>query len=129
MSRDYTKYEFVDFQGNKSDNSGKGWGKSELVLELVKDYVNRNNSKLTFAELKIAFPDYLRDIRKVFIDLNEVKDYTRYFADNNQSIKLLDKTIAVSQGWGIDNGRNGQDEWEPFLNHCWQKLGIKTKAI
>jgi hypothetical protein len=109
-NKDYTKYFF----------NGQKFGKSRLVLAVIKDYVERNQP-ITYSQLKATFPDYLQG-RETFtseIDAKLKRD-RRNFIEADELITLADETIAVSTQWGLDN-------INPFINHC-KKIGIDIKT-
>ncbi|MVN20861.1 PDDEXK family nuclease [Mucilaginibacter arboris] len=102
-NKDYTKYIF----------NGKKYGKSRLVLAVIKDYVEQN-PMISFSQLKAKFPDKLQS-RETFTTEKEAKSKIdrRNFMEPDELITLSDETIAVSTQWGIKNIDN-------FINNCKQ---------
>lgn len=109
--KDYTKYIF----------KGQKYGKNRLVLEVIKDYVERNPT-ITYSQLKAKFPDNLQG-KEIFTTETEAKQKPdrRNFIAPDELITLSDETIAVSTQWGIGNINR-------FLNHC-QKMNIEIKKV
>jgi ribosomal protein S8 len=110
-NRDYTKYIF----------DGQKFGKSRLVLAVIKDYVTKQPG-ISFNELQSEFPDKIQG-REIFT--TEIKAISkpdrRNFIQPDELIKLVDCTIAVSTQWGIVNIRK-------FIEHCKNK-GINIATI
>ncbi|RZK27049.1 MAG: hypothetical protein EOO43_00885 [Flavobacterium sp.] len=100
-NKDYTKYLF----------KGQKFGKNRLVLEVIKDFVERNPT-ITYSQLQAKFPNYLQG-RETFTTeaLAKLKNDRRNFIEPNELISLSDETIAVSTQWGIANIK-------PFIEHC-----------
>ncbi len=111
--KDRTKYSF-----NGVENLGKG----PLALAVVKFYVSKN-PKVTFAKLKEVFPDTLMTKYGVFTDLKDGEKRStgrnRYFLNEDQQIKVADKTVVVTNQWTADN-------FVPFLKAV-KEMGYKIK--
>lgn len=99
-------------------------GKSRLVLEVIKFYVD-NHGKVSFNELASIFPLNLQGIQGVFKTIEEATEiynktgHKRHFIKPNEQIKLSDSIIAVSNQWGIGNITG-------FINHA-KELGYKIE--
>ena len=108
-NKDYTKYIF----------NGQKFGKSRLVLAVIKDYVEKNPTT-TFSQLKAIFPDSLQS-RETFTTETEAKQKRdrRNFIEPDELITLADETIAVSTQWGLLNTN-------PFIEHC-RRMNIDIK--
>ncbi|MCY3973045.1 MAG: hypothetical protein OXF52_02395 [Candidatus Dadabacteria bacterium] len=91
--RDYTHYVF----------EGRDYGKSRLVLAVIKAYV-RDHPNTTFRDLLEAFPKNLQGSSGVFDKLQnvKVKDPERRFFIKDP-IELADCTVFVCTQWGIGN--------------------------
>lgn len=109
--RDYSKYLF----------NGGIFGKSRLVLAVIKDYV-ANNPDVTFSELKKIFPDNLQG-QETFTteDQAKRKNDRRNFIKPDELISLPDSIIAVNTQWGLGNINR-------FINHCKQ-LNIDIELV
>ena len=113
-----TKYEFL----------GEIYGKSKLVLAVVRQYVN-DNPNITFTDLSKAFPDSLQGTKGVVKLESSVSDayrgiggHRRYFVNANEIIALCTgERVLVSNQWGIHN-------INPFIEHV-QKLGYKIVLL
>jgi len=98
--RDTTKYSFKNHQ----------YGKSKLVLAVVKDYV-ASNPGVTFENLLKVFP---KDLQQGSIGVfNELKAVQRKYENKNDKrhyvkdiISLEDCNIVVCTQWGVDNINN-----------------------
>ena len=95
--RNTTKFKF----------NGEEYGKSRLVLAIVKAYV-LENQKVTFTKLKEVFPDELQPRYGMFEEVSKAKatstDRERYFLKSEELIKLGDKkVIAVCSQFDINN--------------------------
>jgi len=108
-NKDYTKYAF----------NGQKFGKSRLVLAVIKDFVEKNPT-ITYSQLKAKFPDSLQG-RETFTTETEAKQKRdrRNFTEPDELIALVDETIAVSTQWGLAN-------INPFIDHC-RKMNIDIK--
>lgn len=108
-NKDYTKYFF----------NGQKFGKSRLVLAVIKDYVEKNPA-ITFSQLKAKFPDNLQG-RETFTTQTEakLKKDKRNFIEPDELISLSDEIIAVSTQWGIAN-------INPFIDYC-KRINIDIK--
>lgn len=94
--RDTTKYIFNDYQ----------FGKSKLVLAVVKKYIE-SNPEVTYENLLTIFPKSLQGSTGVFSELEATQEK---FKDSNHKrhfmqdvICLKDCEIVVSTEWGIGN--------------------------
>lgn len=91
-------------------------GKSRLVLEVIKFYVD-NHEEVSFSELASIFPLNLQGTLGVFKTIEEATEiynttgHKRHFIKPNEQIKLSDCVIAVSNQWGIGNITG-------FINHA-----------
>ena len=96
QQRDKTRYMF----------NGNVYLKNRLVLAVVKDYVS-NNSEITCKELKEVFDKSLQGSIGVVEYDNIAKqrgDYqVRFFAKEDEIIKLKDGNMLVCSQWGILN--------------------------
>lgn len=115
-NKDYTKYRF----------NQQVYGKSRLVLAVIKDYIQRNPST-TFSQLEKILPPSLQGkdtfttesrARQIFQDTG----YKRHFLEPDELIALSDATIAVSTQWGVKNIGN-------FIDHFQKKLGYVIQVI
>lgn len=99
-SRDNTKYRF----------NGMMFGKSRLVLAVIKQYVASNPSA-SFAALEKVFPKSCQrpgtlGVFATYEDANKIFEqtgYRRHFLKPDHLISLSDSTIAICNQWGIDN--------------------------
>lgn len=108
--KDYTKYLF----------NGQTLGKNRLVLEVIKDYIEKNPAT-SFNQLKSMFPDRLQG-QETFTTENSatLKSDRRNFIKQNELIHLADEIVAVSTQWGIFNIKT-------FIKHCRQmNIDIQT---
>lgn len=96
QQRDKTRYMF----------NGNVYLKNRLVLAVVKDYIS-NNSEVTCKELKEVFDKSLQGSIGVVEYENLAKqrgDYkVRFFAKEDEIIKLKDGNMLVCSQWGILN--------------------------
>lgn len=97
-AKDSSKYKF----------NGHMLGKSKLVLEVIKTYVD-THPEITYSELASKFPLNLQG-RKLgtFTTIEQAKkiyeqDRKRNYIKPDEQIKLADCVIAVSTQWGIGN--------------------------
>lgn len=97
--KDTTKYFFKD----------RLYGKSRLVMAVVRDYVE-SNPDVTFEKLKKEiFPDHLQGSIGVVNHVGYVnrryknKTDKRHFVMGNETIQIADETVAVCTQWGIKN--------------------------
>ncbi len=82
--KDYSKYEF----------DGKTYNKRNLVLAVIKKYINDNKPN-TLDDLKSAFPE------KIIRGVSEAPGSFRHY---DESVKTLDGSEAwVLNQWGLDN--------------------------
>jgi hypothetical protein len=103
------------------DGEGK-YNKKDLVLKIIKDYVNKN-SHLTFQQIKKAFPDYPQTKTICLfdsIDPNSDKAKKRYFMD--KALSSADKIkFVVSTQWG--------KPWiDDFIDNA-KKLGYRIEYL
>jgi hypothetical protein len=88
--RDFTRYKFGGV-----DSLSKG----RLILAMVTEHVAKNKNT-SYAKLKEIFPDELIPTYGVFQELAVAKkrsaDRPRFFLKTEETIKLKDKTIAVT---------------------------------
>ncbi|WP_423907357.1 hypothetical protein [Candidatus Spongiihabitans sp.] len=95
---DYTKYIFNDTR----------YGKSRLVLAVVKKYVEENPG-ISFSKLLEIFPCRLQGSLGVFVklpcaqEIYERTSHKRHFIEHDETIKLPDSVIAVCSQWGRSN--------------------------
>lgn len=98
--KDQTKYDF----------KGTIYGKGQLVLNVIRDFVNEH-PEISFEQLKTAFPDSLQGSHGVIIDFDQAEDvndldkkHKRYFNKDDQIISLNNhQQILVCNQWGIGN--------------------------
>ena len=89
-AKNYTKYKF----------DGKKHSKNRLVLAVVKKYLSKNPN-ITYEELEVIFPKNTQGSLGVFSDLDNIKDSSRYFTEEDEILTLQDgRQIAVSTQWG-----------------------------
>ena len=99
-SKDFSKYIF----------EGNTYGKSRLVLAVVKKYVDEHHPA-TFDELKKAFPDSLQGSLGVVRRIEDVSEkykgnggVKRYFVKADEIIQLpSSELVIVCTQWGITN--------------------------
>jgi hypothetical protein len=97
QGKDFSKYNF----------NGKTFGKSRLVLEIIKNYVASHPST-SYSDLEEIFPKWCQGARGVFTTLelaqNEAEEKrSRHFLKPEEIIQLTDSQIAVTTQWGIGN--------------------------
>jgi hypothetical protein len=109
--KDFSKYLF----------EGKTYGKSRLVLAVVKKYVE-DHQPATFAELKDAFPDALQGSLGVVRRIGDVSDkykgiggVKRYFVDDIIRLMSGEQVIICTQFCATNT--------EKFVEHAVNKLG------
>ncbi len=108
-NRDYTKYTF----------NGQSFGKSRLVLAVIKDFVEHNPT-ITYSQLKARFPDNLQGKETFTTEtIAKQKRDRRNFIEPEELITLADEIIAVSTQWGLNN-------ITPFIEQC-RHMGISIK--
>ena len=112
--RDKTRYMF----------NGYVYLKNKLVLAIVKDYVSKNQ-KITCNELKTIFDKSLQGSIGV-VEYESIarqrKDYqVRFFANNDEILRLVDGNMLVCSQWGILNISN-------FIKRA-EQLGYKIEQI
>lgn len=100
-SKDYTKYIF----------KGQKYGKRQLVLAVVTDFV-RNNPSISLSELKTIFPDEIQydSFMNQKFGVIQTETFVKeknwdkcFFNKTDEKIILKDTTILVSKEWGINN--------------------------
>jgi hypothetical protein len=95
---DKTKYEF----------EGQEFGKSRLVLAVIRKYVE-SNPATTFSDLEKSFPKKLQGSRGCFDAAEKAQQKwddsgrKRHFLNPEEVIALTGSKIAVSTQWGIGN--------------------------
>ena len=117
QGKDFSKYLF----------EGKTYGKSRLVLAVVKKYVE-DHQPATFAELKDAFPDALQGSLGVVRRIGDVSDkykgiggVKRYFVDD--VIRLMSgELVIVCTQFGATNT-------EKFVDHVRDNTGYVISKI
>ena len=114
VQRDKTRYMF----------NGNVYLKNKLVLGVVKDYVSRNQT-ITCNNLKMVFDKSLQGSIGVVEYENiakQRKDYqVRFFAKEDEIIRLVDGNMLVCSQWGILNISN-------FIKRA-EQLGYKIEQI
>lgn len=118
-SRDFSKYNF----------NGKTYGKSRLVLAVVRQYVE-DYQPSTLEELKVAFPDDLQGSLGVVRDINDVSDkykgiggVKRYFVNEDETIHLSSgEKVVVCTQFGAENA-------ERFIEHVINTLGYIIQKV
>jgi hypothetical protein len=114
VQRDKTRYMF----------NGNVYLKNKLVLGVVKDYVSKNQT-ITCNNLKIVFDKSLQGSIGVVEYENiamQRKDYqVRFFAKEDEIIRLVDGNMLVCSQWGILNIPN-------FIKRA-EQLGYKIEQI
>lgn len=118
-SKDFSKYLF----------KGKIYGKSRLVLAVVKMYM-KEHCPGTFTELKEAFPDSLQGSLGVVRRINDVSDkykgiggVKRYFVNEDEIINLPSgEQVIVCTQWENQNT-------EMFVGHAMHVLGYEIEKI
>ncbi len=90
MARDFTKYNV--------EGLGQNLNKRQLVLTIVKDFIEKNNP--TFDLLKLTFPDKLQGNKNgVIIKDSDTYDPTRF--NLREPIKIKNNiSVVVSNQWG-----------------------------
>ena len=106
MGRDYTKYNVSGL--------GENLNKRQLVFEIVKDWINKNNPSLD--EIQTVFSNEVQGSKGFILKESEVNDAKRFNMQEPLSIKSGTK-VVVSNQWGSKN-------IDAFLS-----LAIKLKYI
>lgn len=89
MARDYTKYNVASL--------GEKLNKRQLVLTVVKDWVEKNNP--SFEDLQKAFPDEVQGSNGFISKESEVKDPKRF--NMKEPLKIKNGAhVVVSNQWG-----------------------------
>lgn len=111
-TKDLTKYLYKETK----------YGKSRLVLAIVKDYVNSHQG-IGFDELRKVFPNRIQGSMNVFTTLDESKKIKgiRHFQNTDDVIHLSDSSIAVCNQWGLKN-------ITAFINHV-RELGYDVQSV
>ena len=114
QQRDKTRYMF----------NGNIYLKNKLVLAVIKDYVLKNSS-ITCSELKAIFDKSLQGSIGVVEYENialQRRDYqVRFFAKEDEILRLVDGNMFVCSQWGILNISN-------FIKRA-EQLGYKIEQI
>lgn len=114
VQRDKTRYMF----------NGNVYLKNKLVLTVVKDYVSKNPG-ITCKELKIVFDKSLQGsigVVEYEVVAKQRKDYqVRFFAKEDEILRLSDGNMMVCSQWGILNIPN-------FIKRA-EQLGYKIVQI
>ena len=92
MARDYTKY--------KVKGLGENLNKRQLVLQIVKDYVEKN--KPSFDELTAVFKDQIQGSKGFIRKATKVEDPKRFNTKMPLKIKF-GVEVVVSNQWGSKN--------------------------
>ena len=116
LGKDFSKYIF----------EGSIYGKSRLVLEVVKKYVE-DHHPATFDELEKAFPSGIQGSLGVVRRIEDVSDkykgnggVKRYFVNEDEIIRLESgENVIVSTQWGTNIDR--------FIEHAINKLDCKIQ--
>lgn len=116
--KDFSKYNF----------NGEIYGKSRLVLAVVKQFAKENDPD--FTDLRNAFPDYLQGSKGVVRCAEHISDkdkgvggVKRYFLNENELIFLRSGDVAaVCTQW---SSRNLED----FVDHVVNKLGYNIEKV
>jgi len=95
--KDFSKYIF----------NGKALGKSRLVLEVVKHYID-SYPNTSYSELELKFPKECQGTRGVFttVELAQTEaeeKSARHLLKPEEIIQLADSRIVVTNQWGIGN--------------------------
>ena len=116
-SKDFSKYIF----------EGNTYGKSRLVLAVVKKYV-KDNRPTTFDELESAFPSHIQGSLGVVRRIEEVSDkykgvggVKRYFVDDVIVLASGERVIVCTQ-FGAPNT-------EKFVDHAVNDLGYTIEKV
>jgi hypothetical protein len=93
--RDYSKYSF----------NGQIYGKSRLVLAVLKHYI-KQNSNTSLLQLQELFPPSLQGTFQLIesVDNLDVRKYSRYFM--NDPVTLNNEDLVICTQWGIGNIEN-----------------------
>lgn len=121
QSKDFSKYLF----------EGNTYGKSRLVLAIVKQYVE-DYQPSTFEELEEAFPSSLQGSLGVVKRIEDVSDkykgegkgnVKRYFIKEDETIRLSSgEQIIVCTQFGATNTKD-------FVDHAVNKLGYTIEKV
>ena len=114
VERDKTRYMF----------NGNVYLKNKLVLAVVKDYVSKNQA-ITCNELKTVFDKSLQGsigVVEYECVAKQRKDYqVRFFAKEDEILRLVDGNMIVCSQWGILNISN-------FIKRA-EQLGYEIEQI
>jgi len=91
MARDFTKYTV--------EGLGENLNKRQLVFEIVKDYIAKNNPSLE--ELQKVFPDEIQGSLGFIRTETDVKDFKRFNMREPLSIKNGLHAVVSNQWGGI----------------------------
>jgi len=115
-SYDRTKYVFM----------GGTYGKSRLVLAVIRDYVSKHPDAM-FADLETKFPRHLQGSKGCFatqteaVEIFEATNHKRHFIAPDEVLRLADGSICVCNQWGMRN-------IEQFLKHI-HELGYIVEPL
>lgn len=118
VTKDFSKYMF----------DGRTYGKSRLVLAVVKQYV-KDHHPTTFEKLELAFPGDLQGSLGVVRLIDSVSDkykgiggVKRYFVNDDEIIRLEsgEKVIVCTQ-WGTNIDR--------FIEHTMRETGYRIEKV
>ena len=118
IAKDFSKYMF----------GGRTYGKSRLVLAVVKQYV-KDHHPTTFEKMELAFPGDIQGSLGVVKLIDSVSDkykgiggVKRYFVNDDEIIRLEsgEKVIVCTQ-WGANIDR--------FIEHTTRETGYKIEKV
>lgn len=99
QSKDFSKFKFNNIEYNKG----------RLVHAVIKFFVD-NNPNMTFAELKIKFPNSIQgsnfgvfDRKSSAVDIYQRWNHKRHYINPEEEIKLADETICTCTQWNLEN--------------------------
>lgn len=104
----FFKYPYTNRDFSKFEFKGEVYNKSRLVNQVIREYVDQH-PKISFAELKRDFPDYLQGSIGVFttkdnaIGIFNRTSHKRHYVNPSELIQLSDETIATCNQWGLEN--------------------------
>ena len=110
MARDYTKYDFFNYEDLIASNLSK----RALVFEVVKFFTNYMEYEMN--EIKEFFIDDIQGSKGFIRTLDEVKDEKRFSSEKLVSADGIE--YVVSNQWGASN-------FESFLKFNEDQLGYK----
>jgi len=114
--RDYSRYLI---------NGKKETDKSNSVLNMVRDYVDRKQ-KLTVSELKKLLDPFALGKKKkqyIIVSIDELESVrsSNYYYSGEDAVKLCDGSVAVLGYWTIDQ--------MPHVENIGLALGCKLKQV